>query len=214
MIRRSARTDRREPVDVQRRRLARAFACAPLVLGLPVTATRADSIDIARASLEPSIDGEAWLLSADLQLSLGNRLEDAVNRGVPLYFVADFALWRSRWWWFDDRVAEASQTWRLAYHALTRTYRLSLNGFVTRHASLAEAMDAISRIRGWRVLERGTVRAGTSYEASVRVRLDVSQLPKPFQLTALTDRDWNLQAEWKRFPFNPETARSAPSAER
>ena len=42
------------------------------------------------------------------------------------------------------------------------------------------------------------------------MRLDVSQLPRPFQVSAMTERDWNLQGEWKRFPFNPETAKSAP----
>ena len=185
--------------------LAAAAACAPRA----AQARSADSIEILRASLEPTVDGEAWALSADMALELGTRLIEAVNRGVPLYFVADFVLVRPRWWWFDERMVDVSQTWRLSYHALTRQYRLLLNGLQQPFDTLDEALAALSRMRGWRVIERERARGGT-FEASVRMRLDVSQLPKPFQVSAITERDWNLQSEWKRFPFNPETAKSAP----
>ena len=42
------------------------------------------------------------------------------------------------------------------------------------------------------------------------MRLDTAQLPKPFQVNALTNREWTLSSEWKRFRFNPETTKSAP----
>ena len=185
-----------------------AVPLAPVAAG-PLRARSADSIEILRAWLEPTVDGDAWALSADMVLELSARLVEAVNRGVPLYFVADFALVRPRWWWFDERVAEVSQTWRLSYHALTRQYRLLLNGLQQPFDNLDEALAALSHVRGWRVIDRDRARGGT-FEASVRMRLDVSQLPKPFQVSAITERDWNLQSEWKRFPFSPETAKSAP----
>ena len=210
--RRSARARRL----VQRRRLVQTLLAAALLpagaAGAPAAHAQsgrpADAIEILRASLEPTADGDAWALSADLTLDLSNRLAEAVNRGVPLYFVAEFVLVRPRWWWFDERTVEASQTWRLAYHALTRQYRLSLNGLQQRFDNLDDALAALARVRGWRVIDRDRARDGT-FEASVRMRLDVSQLPKPFQLSAIIERDWNLQSEWKRFPFNPETAKSA-----
>ena len=192
----------------------RAMLAVPLApvaaaAGGPLHARSTDSIEILRASLEPTVDGDAWALSADMALELSARLVEAVNRGVPLYFVADFALVRPRWWWFDERVVEVSQNWRLSYHALTRQYRLLLNGLQQPFDNLDEALAALSRVRGWRVIDRDRARGGT-FEASVRMRLDVSQLPKPFQVSAITERDWNLQSEWKRFPFSPETAKSGP----
>ena len=33
------------------------------------------------------------------------------------------------------------------------------------------------------------------------MRLDQARLPKPFQITALTDSDWNPQSEWKGLSF-------------
>ena len=44
---------------------------------------------------------------------------------------------------------------------------------------------------------------GARYDAAVRLRLDVTQLPKPFQINALASRDWSLQSEWYRWSFVP-----------
>jgi hypothetical protein len=163
----------------------------------------ADAIDVEQVAFEPSADGEAWLLSSDFSLTLSPALEDAVNRGVPLYFLVEFELRRPRWYWWDDRAAVATQTHRLSYYALTRQYRVLLNGVPGSFSTLSEALDAMSHLRGWRVMPRERVRPGTSYEGWLRLRLDTDQLPKPFQITALTSRDWNPQSEWKRFNIKP-----------
>lgn len=167
-----------------------------------------DAIAVTSVRLEPSTDGEAWTLSGDFYIPLSSQLEDAVNRGVPLYFVVEFALTRPRWYWWDERTATATQTYRLAYHALTRQYRLTISGFQQMFPTLAEAVATMSRIRGWRVVAAESVDPGGTYDAQIRMRLDISQLPKPFQVTAITNRDWNPQAEWKRFSFSPQIARS------
>ncbi|MEI6547945.1 MAG: DUF4390 domain-containing protein [Burkholderiales bacterium] len=169
----------------------------------------ADAIDVEQVAFEPSADGEAWLLSSDFSLTLSPALEDAVNRGVPLYFLVEFELRRSRWYWWDDRAAVATQTHRLSYFALTRQYRVLLNGVPGSFSTLSEALEAMSHLRGWRVMPRERVRPGTSYEGWLRLRLDTDQLPKPFQITALTSRDWNPQSEWKRFNIKPEPLKSA-----
>ena len=169
----------------------------------------ADAIDVEQVAFEPSADGEAWLLSSDFSLTLSPALEDAVNRGVPLYFLVEFELRRSRWYWWDDRAAVATQTHRLSYFALTRQYRVLLNGVSLSFSTLSEALDAMSHLRGWRVMPRERVRPGVSYEGWLRLRLDTDQLPKPFQITALTSRDWNPQSEWKRFNIKPEPLKSA-----
>ena len=201
--------------DPGRRRLGSALLAVPLARLAPAVAVLApaaaaanEGIDVQRAALELTADGEAWMLAADFAVPLSPRVDEAVSRGVPLYFAVDFVLLRPRWYWFDERAVDITRTWRLAYHALTREYRLSTGGGLPqRFYTLAEAMAALSRVRGWRVVDAARVRGGT-FEASVRMRLDLSQLPKPFQVGALTDRDWNLQSEWKRFLFNPEIPKS------
>jgi hypothetical protein len=188
-------------------RLLRAFALTVLVwtvsAGLAPQPRAADLIEARNARLDPAADGDGWQLSVDFAIPLPGRLEEAVNRGVALYFVVEFELARPRWYWWDEKSAQAAQAWRLSYHALTRQYRVTRDGFAQTFASLEEAMQTMSRVRGWRVLAPEQARAGTDYQAQVRMRLDVSMMPKPFQVTAITNRDWNLQAEWTRFRFTP-----------
>jgi len=192
-------------------RLARALALIVWIgaaLALLPPAARADGIEVRAARLEPAAEG--WQLAADFGLTLPARLEEAVNRGVMLHFVVEFELIRPRWYWFDESVASATLTYRLSYHALTRQYRLALSGIAQSFPELSDALGVMSRVRGWRVLEPDQARPGAQYEAQVRLRLDTAQLPKPFQVHALTNREWTLSSEWKRFRFNPETTKSAP----
>ncbi|MHB8667072.1 MAG: DUF4390 domain-containing protein [Burkholderiales bacterium] len=159
----------------------------------------AQNIEISHISLEGNDEGYA--LDADFHIELNPRLEDAVNKGVPMYFEIDFELTRKRWYWFDEHPVSRQLILRLSYHALTRQYRVASGTLYQSFATLAEALRVLSRVRSWQVLERTDLDAGTEYQAGLRMRLDVTQLPKPFQLNALTNRDWNLASEWQHWPF-------------
>lgn len=166
-----------------------------LVVFVPLLGWTAE-IEIANPQLTAADDG--YVLAADFKLELNPRLEEAVARGVVLYFVADFELSRGRWYWFDEKVISRSQTFRLSYHALTRQYRLSTGGLHQSFASLDDAVRVLSRLRNWLVIEAGDKpRPGETYDAALRLRLDVTQLPRPFQITALGNKDWSLVSDWK-----------------
>ena len=169
-----------------------------LALGWSVQ-TRAENIGISHISLEANDDGYA--LDADFEIDLNARLEDAINKGVALYFEVEFEVTRKRWYWFDERAVNRQLMLRLSYHALTRQYRISRGALHQSFSSLPEALRVLSRVRSWQVLERGDLEAGTEYQAALRMRLDVTQLPKPFQVNALTSREWNLASEWRRWPL-------------
>lgn len=162
---------------------------------VPALAVAAE-IDIASPQLVAGDDG--YVLSADFRLELTPRLEEAVTKGVVLYFVAEFELTRERWYWLDEKLSTRSLTYRLSYHALTRQYRLSTGGLHQSFATLSEAVQVLARLRNWLVIERGDkVKPGETYDAALRLRLDVNQLPRPFQITALGNKDWNLASDWK-----------------
>lgn len=142
---------------------------------------------------------EGYVLSADFRFELKPRLEEAVARGVVLYFVVDFEMTRERWYWLDQTVLARSLTYSLSYHALTRQYRLSTGGLHQSFSTLGEALAVLSRLRNWLVIDKGetAVRPGETYQAALRLRLDPAQLPRPFQITALGNKDWTLAADWK-----------------
>ena len=164
---------------------------------------RADAIEVRDAALRTVEDG--LVLDADFAFELTPRLAEVVANGVPLYFRVEFELTRRRWYWFDERSASGLLQMRLSYHALSRHYRLSTgllqqqNLLQQNFATLEEALNVLKRVRNWLVVDRTVGFSRSDYEAAVRMRLDTTLLPKPFQLSALTSRELHLESPWKRF---------------
>ncbi|MGQ0524042.1 MAG: DUF4390 domain-containing protein [Betaproteobacteria bacterium] len=178
---------------------ARALAVLWLAFGIALAA-RAD-IEVRKASL--TISEDAYVLEADFAIALTPPLEDVLNKGVALYFLVDFELIRPRWYWFNERVAETQYQYRLSYNALTRQYRVGSATLYQNFATLSEALAVMSRVRRRHEMEPGALRKDTGHIAAVRMRLDTSQLPKPFHLTALGSRDWNIASDWYRWTVTP-----------
>ena len=171
---------------------------------MPVSAAQADPIAVQRASLQA--DGSGWSIDARFDFDLNSSLEDAVNKGVPLYFTTDFNLSRPRWYWFDEEPVNVSQSIRLSFQPLTREYRVSTGGLQLGFATLEEALAVIKHVTSWHVIDRNQVKPGETYNASVRMQLDIALMPKPFQIDAVNNRDWNLSSDWKRFTFTAATS--------
>ncbi|HRE15962.1 MAG TPA: DUF4390 domain-containing protein [Rhodocyclaceae bacterium] len=173
-----------------------------LFFGLLFVAAFAGAAEIEVSDPRFSAGEDSYQVSADFAIDFNPRLEEAVNRGVVLYFLVEFELTRPRWYWFDDKVVSRSQVIRLSYHALTRQYRVSTatGGLHQSYATLSEALRVLSRLRNWNVLDKSsekTPKPGEVLQGALRLRLDITQLPKPFQISALGSRDWNLASEWK-----------------
>lgn len=176
------------------------FATLALSL-LSAPAARAEGIDVRHAALVAGEEG--YYLEADFDIALNITLEDALNKGVPLYFLLEFEVIRPRWYWLNEKVINTQQQYRLSYNALTRQYRLGVGALYQNFGALPEALDFLSRVRRRQVLETNMLSKGNTFAAGVRMRLDVSQLPKPFQLNALASRDWNFGSDWHRWSVTP-----------
>lgn len=172
-------------------------------------AAHAQEIEVRNAQLIATEEGVA--LNADFVFDFPPRLAEMVANGVPLYFVVEFELTRPRWWWFDEKAVAKRIQQRLSYHAVSRHYRLSTGLLQQQFATLEEALHVLRSVRNWVVIDRTASLTDANYEAALRMRLDTTLLPKPFQLSALTSRELNLESSWRRFPFRPSPA-AAPAA--
>jgi hypothetical protein len=179
------------------KRLLSAGAAALLLLFACLAG--AGEIEPRQAALTATEDG--WALSAEFSVDLGPRLEEAVARGVPLYLTLEFDLTRPRWYWMSEHIVDRRVDYRLSYHALTRQYRLSVGGLHQNFATLAEALRVVSRVVALTVAERGALKPGETYDAALRLALDRSQLPKPLQVDALANKDWQVEAKVLRWQF-------------
>ena len=163
------------------------------------THARADAIGVKSAELRAEDDD--FVLNADFDLTLNATLEEALQRGVPLYFLLELEISRPRWYWLDDKVVSYSVQYRIAWNALTRQYRVSSGLFGQTLYTLEEVERFLSRVTSRAVARRDQLQKGVRYDAALRLRLDVNQLPKPFQVDALASREWSLQSDWLRWSF-------------
>jgi len=183
-------------------RLLRRLILALLLALGPIVPAVANDSRIVSAEIVPGEAG-GYVINADVAFELNDRLQDALLHGVTLYFVAEAIVERPRWYWLNEVVVDRRLEYGVSYHAITRSYRLSVGSFHQSVDSLDAAVRTMQRIRNWQVAEAGDIRPGISHEVALRFRLDMSQLPKPFQVTAIGSRDWNLGTEWMKWTFLP-----------
>lgn len=179
------------------------FAIFLLAFSLQHATAHADDIDIRQAHLESSDEG--YRLSATYAFDLNRGLEDALARGIPLYFTTEIEITRPRWYWFDAKEIVNSQTIRISYNVLTRQYYAAMgNRLHQSFDTLEDALSTVRRPNRWIVANRDALKPGATYEVAVRMQLDVAQLPKPFQVHALNSSDWRLSSDWERFDFTAD----------
>ena len=182
------------------RSLCWLVALAALRLAAAVPA-RADGIEVKKAALVTADDGS--FLEAEFEISLTHTLEDALNKGVPLYFTLEFELIRPRWYWLNEKIVATRQQYRLGYNALTRQYRVGVGALYQNFASLPDALAFLSQVRLRDIAELGALAKGNTYTAALRMRLDISQLPRPFQISAVGSREWSVGSDWHRWTVSP-----------
>ena len=179
---------------------------APALADAPVT-------EISQLRVERTEEGV--LLSATVRFEVPPVIDDALAKGIPMFFVAEAVLFRDRWYWYDKEAAVAARHMRLSYQPLTRRWRLTVSPNPIGNSGLAlgqtfdtreEAMAAVQHISHWKIAEAGDVDPDARYNVDFRFRLDVSQLPRPFQIGAVGHADWNITV-MRNLRLTPESGR-------
>lgn len=152
---------------------------------------------------EPAAEKTGWSMAAEFDIKLSYKLQEAANKGLPLNFSVDFRLVKPRWYWADKELVVRSYPMVLSYHALTRTYRVVTEQDTFTSPDLESAVKYMTRLVEWQVIPRSKIKIGETYLAQVRFRLDVAELPKPFQINAFTSSQWILSSDWLEFEFTP-----------
>ena len=140
-------------------------------------------------------EDDAVALNYVVDFELAPAVEDALGKGIPLYFMAEVDVLRSRWYWRDRRIAHAVRTWRIVFQPLTSNYRVSFGGLSRTYPSRGEALATITRSVRWRIVEPGQIEPDSSHYLEFRFRLDTSQLPRPIQIGVGGQADWTLEVE-------------------
>lgn len=172
---------------------------AALLLWEGITVTYAGGIAVEKAELR--LDGGNYQAVANFVITPNAVVEQALTHGVPLYFTSEFTLIRHRWYWLNEVVAQDEQTVKLSYNALTRQYRINYGMLFQNFSSLDDALQILGH-QAFTSFYASSLKPGSRYVASVRMRLDLSQLPKPLQINAIVNTDWGLDSDWYRWSAN------------
>ena len=162
---------------------------------------QAPPAEITQLRLERADDGV--FLSAQIQFELSHVVEDAVSKGIPVYFVVEAQLLRDRWYWYDKKLATATRRIRLSYHPLTRRWRTSVMqdanasgssgvALSQNFESLRDAIASLSRVLRWKIAEGSDVDPEARHNVDFSFKLDLSELPRPFQIGILGQNEWTV----------------------
>ena len=160
----------------------------------------ADGVSVNKAEVRQGENG--YQLSASYDINLTFAAQQALTRGIPLYFVGEFSLTRSRWYWLDEEIFQGGQTVKLSYNVLTRQYRISRGALFQNFASFEDALNILAR-QSSVTIPAELMKKDGNYTAAARLRLDIAQLPLPLQVNALTGKDWVLNSDWYRWVIRP-----------
>jgi len=184
------------------------FALLLLCFLVPVMAQQQDD-HVVR--IEPIIRGGQLIIDADIVFTPSDTWRHAMQQGLPAYFTADLEIVSPRWWWFDETVVSTSKTWKIAYNALTRQWRVGSGDLALPAPSLTEALAQVRNIRNWTVADIADLGMDKTLTGRLRLRLDTSLLAQPLQLNALNRPGWTLSTPWKTFHFSVVAGPSDPS---
>jgi len=159
---------------------------------------------VTQMRLEQADDGV--YLTAQVQFELPPSIEEVLEKGIAVYFVAEAELYRERWYWTDLKVAQATRHMRLAYQPLSRRWRLNVSPVPITNAgfgvslnqnfdTLADALDGVRRVGRMRLGDAAEIGDEGVQPVTFRFRLDTSQLPRPFHISAFGQSDWNITIE-------------------
>ena len=161
------------------------------LLGAP--AARAGEPELAAFELVHNEEG--LLLSYSVNMELSRSVDEALTKGVALFFVAEAEVFRTRFYWRDLRVARASRVWRIVYVPLTSTYKVTFLGLSQSYNSKEEALAAISRAARWKIAEPAQIEEGSRHYVEFSFRLDTSLLPRPLQIGVGGQADWAIAVQ-------------------
>jgi hypothetical protein len=176
-----------------------AFFCLLSSILYPLAAS-AEGISVNKAEMRQNEEG--YQLSVSYAVNPTLAAQQALSRGIPLYFVGEFSLTRSRWYWLDEEVFQGEQTIKLSFNVLTRQYRISRGALFQNFASFEDALNILAR-QSSATIPAELLKKDGSYTAAVRLRLDIAQLPKLLQVNALANKDWTLNTDWYRWVVRP-----------
>ena len=152
---------------------------------------------------EITLQGDSYVLSADIVYQLSDKAMEALQNGVPLFWNIHVKIQQHRDVLWDKTLIDTAIRYRIQYHALLNMYRVRNegNGEVYNFSTLSAALDLMSAVRSFYVIEKAELALEKQYLCAVKVSLDREALPLPLRPIAYIDPQWYLSSDWTLWPL-------------
>jgi hypothetical protein len=172
-------------------------------LGLLPVSCYAESFAVEIKKAEIILQGDSYVLSADISYQLSPRAMDALKNGVPLFWIMQVKVQQQRDYLWDRTVVARNIRYRIQYHALLNMYRVRNDswGDVFNFSTLSAALELMSTVRDFRIMDKTEIASGKDYLAKMKVKLDRDALPLPLRPIAYANPQWYLSSDWYVWPL-------------
>lgn len=175
--------------------------CSALLLAFIPAAHAAPTVELQDMKVQRQ--ESALNLSGNWGFELPAALEEALLKGVTLYFVTEVEITQERWYFYNKRIAHAERHVRLYYQPLMRRWRAQVSpqpfgasglgmSLGQSYDSAEEAMVAVRRLVQWRIANATDIAPENKQTITINFKLDLTQLPRPLQMGAAGQSDWNI----------------------
>jgi hypothetical protein len=173
------------------------FACL-----LPVL-SYADAFGVEVKNAEMTLQGNSYVVSADIDYQLSTRAMEALQNGVPLYWDIHIKVQQHRDYVWDKTLVNTGIRYRIQYHALLNMYRVRNEGSgeLYNFSTLSSALDLMSTIHNFHLMDKPVDTSKERYAVGIKVTLDRDALPLPLRPVAYTNPQWYLSSDWTLWPL-------------
>jgi hypothetical protein len=179
-----------------------ACLCGVLLWLLPFSGY-ADEFAAEVKQAKITLQSNSYVLSADIVYQLSEKAKEALQNGVPLFWNIQVKMLQHRNVLWDKTLVDTAIRYRIQYHALLNMYRVRNegNGEVYNFSTLSAALDLMSAVRNFRVIEKAELAPEKQYLCAVKVNFDREALPLPLRPIAYIDPQWYLSSDWTLWPL-------------
>jgi Domain of unknown function (DUF4390) len=174
-----------------------------LLLLLPGSVYPIKESGVRVKSAETALLGDDYVLTADIDYQLSENAIEALNNGVSLFWTYQFNVKEQRNYVWDKTLVEKSFRYRIQYHALLKMYRVrnENNGAVDNFSTLQAALDLLSTLRDYRLIEKAKIGDQKNYIVGIKVTFERDALPLPLRPMAYLNPEWYLSSDWYLWPL-------------
>jgi len=179
-----------------------ACLCGVLLWWLPFSCY-ANEFAAEVKQVEITLQGDSYVLSADIGYQLSEKAMEALQNGVPLFWDIQVKIQQHRDVLWNRTLVDTAIRYRIQYHALLNMYRVrnESNGEVYNFSTLSAALDLMSAVRDFRLIEKAELAPEKQYLCAVQVNFDREALPLPLRPIAYIDPQWYLSSDWTLWPL-------------